>query len=265
MKISLIIFDTLRKDHTGKTYGNSWIKTPNFDKFAKDSIVFDKAYPESLPTIPVRRAIHTGIRTFPFNHMRPALRTDDIVKTLGWDPIPPHQTHLAEYLKKDIYITSFITSTYHQFKPNMNFHIGFDQWNWIRGHEGDKFRVIFREGRSKLKQLLKEHSVKELAGRAYQRRVLKTHFSNVQGRKEEKDYHIKTNKAVFDLLWYGDIIHRKEGWKGEVISFLKREAYHGNHYLFNLFGALKWFVYYMELTLELLKKLYKKIIGNVKT
>ena len=52
MKIFLIIFDTLRKDHTGMIYGNEWIKTPNFDEFAKDCIVFDKAYPESLPTIP---------------------------------------------------------------------------------------------------------------------------------------------------------------------------------------------------------------------
>jgi hypothetical protein len=25
MKIFLIIFDSLRKDHTGKTYGNDWI------------------------------------------------------------------------------------------------------------------------------------------------------------------------------------------------------------------------------------------------
>ena len=31
MRIFLVIFDTLRKDHTGKTYGNDWIKTPNFD------------------------------------------------------------------------------------------------------------------------------------------------------------------------------------------------------------------------------------------
>ncbi|GAH05628.1 unnamed protein product [marine sediment metagenome] len=98
MRIFLIIFDTLRKDHTGKIYGNDWIKTPHFDAFAKDSIVFDKAYPESLPTIPVRRAIHTGIRTFPFNHKRPELRTDDIVKIPGWHPIPPQQTHLAEIL-----------------------------------------------------------------------------------------------------------------------------------------------------------------------
>jgi len=83
MKIFLIIFDTLRKDHTGKTYGNDWIKTPNFDKFARDSLVFEKAYPESLPTIPVRRSIHTGIRAFPFNHKKPLLRTDDIVRDPG--------------------------------------------------------------------------------------------------------------------------------------------------------------------------------------
>ena len=188
MRIFLIIFDTLRKDHTGKIYGNDWIQTPHFDAFAKDSLVFDKAYPESLPTIPVRRAIHTGIRTFPFNHKRPDLRTDDIVKIPGWHPIPTPQIHLAEYLRKQGFVSSFITSTYHQFKPNMNFHIGFDQWNWIRGHEGDKFRAIFREGGKKLKQKIREHTVKDLAGRAYQGRVLKTHFSNVQDRKEEKDY-----------------------------------------------------------------------------
>jgi len=188
MKIFLIIFDTLRKDHTGKTYGNSWIKTPNFDKFAKDSIVFDKAYPESLATIQVRRAIHTGIRTFPFNHKKPALRTDDIVKILGWDPIPPHQTHLAEYLKKDLYITSFITSTFHQFKPNMNFHLGFDQWNWIRGHENDKFRARLRGGNFELNRKVKEHICKHLGGRMRQSSILKKYFRNVQDRKDKNDY-----------------------------------------------------------------------------
>jgi len=189
MKIFLIIFDTLRKDHTGKIYDNSWIKNPNFDKFAKDSIVFDKAYPESLPTIPVRRAIHTGIRTYPFNHEKPKLRDDDVVKTPGWDPIPSQQTHLAEYMRKNLFITSFITSTYHQFKPNMNFHLGFDQWNWIRGHENDKFRVRFREGRSKLNQKLKKYTVKkDFAARKLQKQVLRAHFSNIQDRKNEEDY-----------------------------------------------------------------------------
>ncbi|MHA1489223.1 MAG: sulfatase [Promethearchaeota archaeon] len=214
MKIFLIIFDSLRKDHTGKTYGNSWIKTPNFDKFAKDSIVFDKAYPESLPTIPVRRAIHTGIRTFPFNHIRPDLRTDDIVKTPGWYPIPPHQIHLAEYLRKDLYLTSFITSTYHQFKPNMNFHLGFDQWNWIRGQEYDKLRAQSREGKSKLNRKIKEHICKNSGGRVQQRSVLRKYFTNMQDRKSENDYFpaqtfkqavefvkdTKDSKKVFSLI-----------------------------------------------------------------
>ena len=163
MRIFLVIFDTLRKDHTGQTYGNDWIKTPNFDSFAKDCIVFDKAYPESLPTIPVRRAIHTGIRTFPFNHKRPELRTDDIVHLNGWDPIPPNHRHLSEYLNSEAFLTSFITSTYHQFKPNMNFHLGYDQWNWIRGHEDDKYRARIRNGKAEMKRLLKLHIVKKNA------------------------------------------------------------------------------------------------------
>jgi arylsulfatase A-like enzyme len=152
--------------------------------------VFKKAYPESLPTIPVRRSIHTGIRTFPFNHKLPELRTDDIVKTPGWQPIPPHQTHLAEYLASKGFITAFITSTYHQFKPNMNFHLGFHQWNWIRGHEDDKLRVNYRGGINRLKEKMNEHIVKkDRYASVYQKYILKPYFSNIQGREKEEDYY----------------------------------------------------------------------------
>jgi arylsulfatase A-like enzyme len=190
MKIFVIIFDTLRKDHTGKIYGNDWIQTPNFDKFAKDSIVFDKAYPESLPTIPVRRSIHTGIRTFPFNHQKPLLRTDDTVNDPGWDPIPPYQKHMSEYMKEEKFITSFITSTYHQFKPNMNFHLGFDQWNWIRGHEDDKYRASFREDPAKVKEKIEEYitSKRRLIAQQFQKYRLGVYLSNVQDRLTENDY-----------------------------------------------------------------------------
>ncbi len=191
MRIFLIIFDTLRKDHTGKIYGNNWINTPNFDAFAKDSIVFEKAYPESLPTIPVRRAIHTGIRTFPFNHKKPLLRTDDYISDPGWTPIPPHQIHIGEYMRKFRYTTSFITSTYHQFKPNMNFHLGFDQWVWIRGHEIDKYRAEIRKSQSEIDQQLIEHTIESKKHRAlskYQQIILKLYFRNVQDRKIEEDY-----------------------------------------------------------------------------
>ncbi|MFX0070898.1 MAG: sulfatase [Candidatus Hermodarchaeota archaeon] len=201
MKIFLIIFDTLRKDHTGITYGNKWIKTPNFDAFAKDCIVFDKAYPESLPTIPVRRAIHTGIRTFPFNHAKPKLRTDDLVEDPGWDPIPPHHKHIAEYLRNPKYTSAFITSTFHQFKPNMNFHLGFDQWNWIRGHEADKARAKMRKSEEEFQKDLQQYlisSKKHKRSSVYQKFILYNYLANIQDRKsEEKYFPAQTfNKAI---------------------------------------------------------------------
>ncbi|MDQ3793218.1 MAG: sulfatase-like hydrolase/transferase, partial [Actinomycetota bacterium] len=48
--VVLVIIDSLRKDHLG-AYGNDWIETPNMDALAKESLRFERAYPESLPTI----------------------------------------------------------------------------------------------------------------------------------------------------------------------------------------------------------------------
>lgn len=189
MKIFIIIFDTLRKDHTGKIYGNDWIQTPNFDAIAKDSMVFIKAYPESLPTIPARRAIHTGIRTFPFNHEKPNLKTDDIVEIPGWYPIPPQHTHLVEYLRPFGYKSAFITSTYHQFKPNMNFHLGYDQWNWIRGHEADALRAHHGTSKAKFSRKIRKYVYGDRPEiKFFQRHFLEGYFKNVLDRKEENQY-----------------------------------------------------------------------------
>ena len=65
MNVVLVIVDSLRKDHVG-AYGNDWIQTPNLDALAKDGLLFTRAYPEALPSIPARRGIHTGFRSFPF-------------------------------------------------------------------------------------------------------------------------------------------------------------------------------------------------------
>jgi len=65
MNVVLIIIDTLRQDHVG-CYGNPWIKTPYLDSLAKESVLFTHAYPESLPTLQVRRVLQTGCRIFPF-------------------------------------------------------------------------------------------------------------------------------------------------------------------------------------------------------
>ena len=137
MNLVMIIIDSLRKDHVG-CYGNNWIETPTLNSLAEESVVFEAAYPESLPTLPQRRAMHTGKFTFPFRGYYP--RRGDVVKIYGWEPIPEQQTTLAEILRKAGYQTGLICDSYHCFKPSMNFHRGFNQFQWIRGQEMDRLR-----------------------------------------------------------------------------------------------------------------------------
>ena len=139
--VILIMLDSLRRDHIG-CYSNDWIETPNIDALAKESVRFTNAHPEALPTLPVRRAMHTGVRTFPCRDYRPA--KGDTVLIPGWQPIPEEQVTMAEVFRQHGYLTAHFASTYHMFKPSMNFHRGFKVWEWIRGQEADRYRVPLR-------------------------------------------------------------------------------------------------------------------------
>jgi arylsulfatase A-like enzyme len=138
MNLVLVVLDTLRQDHVG-AYGNPWIKTPNLDRFAAESLVFTRAYPESLPTLCFRRAIHTGRRTYPYVGHR-EYKGDFRSVAPGWGPIPEEQTTVAEWLGSRGYLCALISDNYHMFKPSKNFHRGFHQWTWIRGQELDPHR-----------------------------------------------------------------------------------------------------------------------------
>jgi len=138
MNIILVVFDSLRKDSVA-TYGSPpWgpIKTPHFDRFAEESLVFTRAYPESLPTLPARRAIYTGQRVYPFHNADFHFK-GDFVGAPGWGPIPEEQPTLAEMLGEAGYRTGLISDVYHMFKPSKNFWRGFDQWKFLRGQEKD--------------------------------------------------------------------------------------------------------------------------------
>jgi arylsulfatase A-like enzyme len=133
----IVVMDTLRADHIG-AYGNDWIKTPTLDALADESIVFTHAFPECIPTIPMRRTLHTGLRTWPFREWTPD--KGDIVPLLGWQRIPEEQVTIAETILLDGYQTGFVTDTFHYFRPSKNFHRGFQQFIWVRGQEADPWR-----------------------------------------------------------------------------------------------------------------------------
>jgi arylsulfatase A-like enzyme len=179
VNLILIIADSLRADYVG-CYGNKWIKTPNIDRLAEESVLFERAFPEGLPTIPVRRAIYTGNRTWPFKDYQP--KKGDTVRHYGWQPMAESDIALAEILKSAGYYTGLISDAYHIFKPAMNFHRGFDTFLWIRGQEGDRYRPILQDPPG-LEEHMRPGKEGQRAGRA-----LRQYLSNVADRKSEEDY-----------------------------------------------------------------------------
>ena len=123
MNVILIISDTFRRDHLG-CYGNTWIHTPNLDNLARESMVFERAYAASFPTVPNRRDVFTGRYTFTYS---------------DWSPLPPEEIVLAEVLRQAGYVTMLIGDTPHIFKDGYHFDRGFNGWIWIRGQENDRY------------------------------------------------------------------------------------------------------------------------------
>ena len=180
MNVILVILDSLRKDHVG-AYGNDWIQTPSLDALAKESVRFTRAYPESVPTIPARRAIHTGLRSFPFRDWDPPAQ--EFIRLYGWQPISKEQATLAEILQSAGHETLLITDTQHLFKPAYNFHRGFSAFNFVRGQERDFLRPHWLCPPEELDRVL-------MGGwsRAKQETVVRQHLANTVGRKIEEDW-----------------------------------------------------------------------------
>jgi arylsulfatase A-like enzyme len=107
--IVLVIIDSLRTDHVG-AYGGRRARTPNLDAFARESLLFTRARPESMPTIPARRAIMTGRRSFPFRGWKPE---PPLTEEPGWQSIPRHQVTWDELLRRAGYHTVYSTDNPH--------------------------------------------------------------------------------------------------------------------------------------------------------
>jgi len=135
LNLILLCVDTWGANCVG-AYGDSPARTPNVDRLAAKSAVFTDAYPECLPTIPTRRVLYTGRRIFP---TRQIVQPDDQVRIRGWHQLFAEDITLAEMLQKAGYSTALVSDLYHTFKPNKNFHRGFDCWRWIRGQEQDRW------------------------------------------------------------------------------------------------------------------------------
>lgn len=180
MNLIVICADTFRADYLG-CYGNDWIRTPNLDRFAERSIVFESAWAEALPTIEARRVYLTGRGLLPFQDEGPAPK-GVFPSPPGWRPLPQHEVSLSELLQQNGHFTGLITDVWHYFKPSMNLHRGYDTWEWVRGQEGD-FYGSAPLGTFDTRQHVPQHLWDE---HAHQR--LLTHLRNTQAFHGEEDW-----------------------------------------------------------------------------
>lgn len=122
MNVVVIISDTMRWDHLG-FYGNEWIHTPHLDQLAERSVVFNKAYCTSFPTMPMRADLYTGKFTFTY---------------LGWAPMPLDEVILPQLMSNAGYRTMAVVDTPFYIRRGYAYDRGFRDFRWIRGQGSDR-------------------------------------------------------------------------------------------------------------------------------
>lgn len=128
MKTVFIIMDSLNR-HYLNAYGDSRVKTPNLDRLAERSLVFENHYCGSMPCMPARREFMTGRLNF---------------METPWGPIEPWDDCLPVELRRQKSVHShMITDHYHYFHSGGEaYHTLFNTWEFERGQEGDVWRPV---------------------------------------------------------------------------------------------------------------------------
>ena len=123
MRTVLVLMDTLRRDVLSCYNPDSDVRTPNLDRFAQQSTVFDNHWIGSAPCMPARRDILTGRLNF---LERP------------WGPIEPFDTTLPQCLRAQGNFCHITTDHCHYLRTGGEGYLQeFNTWDYYRGQEGD--------------------------------------------------------------------------------------------------------------------------------
>ena len=110
LNVVVVVMDSLRADHI---YGPR-AKTPAWDKAARESLRFTRAFPEAMPTIPARRSVMSGKRIYPYRGWRPY---EDLPPQPGWEPVGSDGKMWTEVLRDKGWTTGYVTDNPHILLP----------------------------------------------------------------------------------------------------------------------------------------------------
>ena len=135
--VVVLLDDSLRRDHvaayglpppwprTGHA-GEPFVHTPNLDRLAADSALFDRFYCGSYPTVPCRYDLFSGRYGFP---------------TRGWQPLEPGDVVLSELVGRAGGLPMLVYDTPMLGNDSYNYTRGFAGVDFRRGQHADRWNV----------------------------------------------------------------------------------------------------------------------------
>lgn len=205
MRTIFILLDSLNR-HYLNAYGSDWVKTPNIDRFAAKSMVFDNHYAGSLPCMPARREMWTGRYNF--------LETP-------WCPLQPFDQSVATELKRQKGTYSHLISDhYHYWElPGTGYNLVFDTWEFVRGQEGDPWKPMVGE------PYIPEASGRGNAKDGYARKLWRQDWINRSFMDIEKDEYYPTVQCFEKAGEFLDINHKEDNWHMHLEVFDPHEPF----------------------------------------
>jgi arylsulfatase A-like enzyme len=198
LNVLLIVTDSTRRDFVSAYDGDELAQTPNLGALAKEGLLFNRAVPEAMPTVAVRRALLTGTRSFPFRDWKVAPKLPQFP---GWSPIPPYKRIFTEFMEAAGIETAYVTDNPFLIGPR------FERFRKTLDHE----KSIFEQGeyrswnigidKSKVasKEQIANYLLPALAGTEAEKRILENVGFN-EGRGGDELSGARTLKAGMEGL-----------------------------------------------------------------
>lgn len=203
MKTVFVLFDSLNRHMLG-AYGGKRVPTPNFDRLAQRSKVFEKHYVGSLPCMPARRDLLTGRLTFLHR---------------SWGPLEPFDNAFPEILRRAGTHTHLITDHYHYWEDGgATYHNRYSTFEFIRGQESDPWKAMVQPHWERLKEKYHEAQTSTAEGSKYAPYMINREFI-----REEKDF--PSVQCFGKALEFLDMNRDKDDWLLQVETFDPHEPF----------------------------------------
>lgn len=199
MKTVFVLFDSLNRHLLG-CYGGTRIPTPNFDRLAARSMVYDRHYVGSLPCMPARRDMLTGRLTFLHR---------------SWGPLEPFDNAFPELLRDRNVHTHLVTDHYHYWEDGgATYHNRYETFEFIRGQEHDPWKAMVQPPWERLREMYHPRQNTD----AFQHYMVNREYI-----REEKDF---PSVQCFDKgIEFLDVNRDADNWLLQIETFDPHEPF----------------------------------------